>query len=128
MELARQAMLTSAGIFTTVHIAATAVISGGLALIAALIINGRQGPALLESVLVGLLTAAAVFLWRKSANTPALNDDGINGFSPNDWLAPTLTLVFLVLYASLRTRDSRRFGQTLAAATITAFAVNVITI
>jgi hypothetical protein len=105
MELSRQAMLASVGIFTTVHIAATAAISGGLALIAALIINGRQGPALLESVAVGLLTAAAVFLWRKSANTPALNNDGINGFSPNDWLAPTLTLVFLVLYASLRTSD-----------------------
>jgi hypothetical protein len=125
---AGQTMLASVGIFTTAHIAATAVISGGLALIAALLINGRQGPALLESVLTGLLTAAAVFLWRKSANTPALNNDGINGFSPNDWLAPTLTLVFLVLYATLHTTDARRFGRTLSVATITAFAVNVITI
>jgi hypothetical protein len=125
---ASETILATVGIFTTAHIAATAAISGGLALIAALTLNRRQGAALVESVLVGLLTAAAVFLWRKSANTPALNNDGINGFSPNDWLAPTLTLVFLVLYATLHTTDARRFGRTLAAATITAFAVNVITI
>ncbi|MFI6951427.1 winged helix-turn-helix domain-containing protein [Streptomyces sp. NPDC050422] len=37
---------------------------------------------------VGLLSGASVFLWRASANMPQLNDDGLPGFSANDWLAP----------------------------------------
>lgn len=70
-----------------------------------------------------------MFLWRKSANLPQLNTDGLRGFSADDWLAPVLAYVWLSLYRLLRTpRDPDRYGRTVAAATIIAFAVNVITI
>ena len=84
---------------------------------------------IIDTLALGLLTAGAVFLLRKSANMTALNDDGLQGFSANDWLAPTVTFVVLGLYAAIRPpKDSRRFEQSRAAATLIAFAVNVITI
>ena len=119
----------AAEIFTTSHIAATALISGGATFLAALVIIRRNGSGLTESVAIGLLTAAAVFLWRTSANLPQLNTDGLHGFSANDWLAPTLTFVWLSLYRLLRTPNDRsRYERALVAATIISFAVNVITI
>jgi uncharacterized membrane protein YphA (DoxX/SURF4 family) len=122
-------LLATASVFTTLHIAVTAVIAGALAFLAALLLAGPRTPALLESVLVGALTVAAVFLWRRSANMPALNNDGLQGFSANDWLAPTIVFVFLSLYGKLKPPiDARRFGRALAVATLIAFAVNVITI
>lgn len=76
-----------------------------------------------------MLTAAAVFLWRTSANLPQLNTDGLSGFSANDWLAPALTYIWLGLYRHLREPPNQsRYGKAIAAATIIAFAVNVITI
>jgi hypothetical protein len=82
-----------------------------------------------ESVVVGVLTAAAVFLWRKSANLPQLNADGLSGFSANDWLAPVLTFVWLAVYRCLwPPAEDRRYGRAMAVATIIALAVNVITI
>jgi hypothetical protein len=85
---------TAAG-FSTVHIAATAAITGAVALIGGglLVLGRRRG--LLESVAIALLAAGAVFLWRKSANMPQLNNDGLPPFSANDWLAPTITYVVL---------------------------------
>ena len=80
-------------------------------------------------LIVGVLVAGAVYLWRASANMPQLNNDGIEGFSANDWLAPIITYVTLSLYADLfPPDDQRRFAQVRAAATIAALAVNVITI
>ena len=72
---------------------------------------------------------AAVLLWRISANMPQLNDDGLPGFSANDWLAPVVTYVALSAYADLRApADPRRFAQTRALATVAARVVNVVTI
>lgn len=122
-------IVLAAEIFTTSHIAATALISGGGALLAALLINERSKRGLADSIAIGVLTAAAVFLWRKSANLPQLNTDGLHGFSANDWLAPAVTYIWLGVYRHLRTpHDRGRYGKALAAATIISFAVNVITI
>lgn len=119
----------AAEVFTTAHIALTAVISGILAFLAALIIARPCSEAVLESVVIGVLTAAAVFLWRKSANLPQLNTDGLQGFSANDWLAPVLTFVWLSVYRLLRPpHDPTRYGRAIGAAAIIALAVNVITI
>jgi hypothetical protein len=121
-------VLAAAGVFTTAHIAATAAISGGLALLCALLLQRRRS-AVIESAAIGLLVAAAVFLWRKSANMPQLNNDGLKGFSANDWLAPTVTFVLLGVYRNLRPPgNERRFGQAQAVATLIAFIVNVVTI
>jgi hypothetical protein len=70
-----------------------------------------------------------VLLWRWSANMPHLNDDGLPGFSANDWAAPILVYIFLSLYADLRPpADPRRYNQTRALAFVASLAVNVITI
>ena len=84
---------------------------------------------MIESAVVGLLLFGAVFLWRKSANMPQLNSDGLSPFSANDWLAPVVTFVVLGLYRSVRRLEQeRRFAQVRAMATAVAFVVNVVTI
>ena len=120
--------LVTSSLFSTGHIALTGLVSGALAAAAALLwLKGERR--LIDSLAIGGLTAAAVFLLRKSANVPQLNDDGLSGFSANDWLAPTVTWVVLGVYAALRpTLEPRRFEQSRAAATVIAFAVNVLTI
>ena len=121
-------VLAVAGVFTTSHIAATAAITGGLSFVVAVLVLGRH-TGLVESVAIGLLAAATVFLWRKSANMPQLNADGLNGFSANDWLAPTITFVVLALYAALRQPPNLpRFARAGALAVLVAFFVNVVTI
>jgi len=70
-------------------------------LVAGFFVLGRRS-GLLESLAIGVLAAAAVFLWRKSANMPQLNTDGLQGFSANDWLAPVITFVVLSLYGAVR--------------------------
>jgi hypothetical protein len=121
-------VIASSSVFTTGHIGLTAALSGLAA--AAVTAFWQRGEARkLDSVAVGVLTAAAVFMLRKSANLPALNIDGLQGFSANDWLAPTVTFVVLGLYAAVRPpHQARRFEQARAAATVIAFAINVITI
>jgi hypothetical protein len=114
--------------FSTAHIAATAAITGGVALVAGVLVLGRRR-GLAESVAIALLSAGAVFLWRKSANMPQLNNDGLPPFSANDWLAPTLTYVVLGMYATVRpASNDRRFAQARALAVLGAFIVNVVAI
>jgi hypothetical protein len=115
-------------VFSHNHIALTAAITG---LIAAGIALWRFNTSnrVIGALTVGALAAAAVFLWRASANMPQLNRDGLEGFSANDWLAPVVTYIVLSVYADLfPPTDQRRFAQVRAAATIAALAVNVITI
>jgi hypothetical protein len=59
---------------------------------------------------------------------PALNDDGLPGFSANDWAAPVLTFVFLSLFADLRAPPISTAIAKPALAALAALAVNVITI
>jgi hypothetical protein len=115
-------------VFSHNHIALTAAITG---LIAAGIALWRFNTSnrVIGALTVGALAAAAVFLWRASANMPQLNRDGLEGFSANDWLAPVVTYIVLSVYADLfPPTDQHRFAQVRAAATIAALAVNVITI
>jgi hypothetical protein len=115
-------------VFSRAHIALTAIVTG---IIAAGIgwWRFKDPRRLLEALTVGLLAAAAVFLWRASANMPQLNRDGLEGFSANDWLAPPIVYVVLSVYAALNPpKDAHRFAQVRAGATIAAFAINVITI
>jgi len=115
-------------LFSTGHIALTGLLSGfAAALIATARLRGEHRT--LDAVAIGLLTAGAVFLLRKSANMPQLNDDGLEGFLANDWLVPTVTFVVLGLYATVRPpNEPRRFERARAAATVVAFAINVVTI
>lgn len=119
--------LVTAGTFSSGHIALTAVITGVLALAAAAWRLPRRAWG--DMVVIGLLAAASVFLWRLSANMPQLNSDGLPGFSANDWLAPVLTYLFLTLFADLRPpADPRRYEQARALAVLGSLVVNVVTI
>ena len=121
-------MLATSSSFSTGHIALTGLISGVLGGAVALFWL-RDRNRVLDSLALGVLTAAVVFLLRKSANMPQLNNDGLSGFSANDWLAPTVTWVVLGIYGALRAPiEPRRYEQSRAGATVIAFAVNVVTI
>jgi hypothetical protein len=114
-------------VFTTVHIALTAATVAVLTFAVAAWRLPR--PSWQQAIMVAVLGGAAVFLWRMSANMPQLNDDGLPGFSANDWAAPILTYVVLAGYADLRPpADIARYRQVRALATVIAVAVNVITI
>lgn len=120
-------ILAAADGFGADHIALTAVITGVLTLVAAVWRLPRG--AWLDTAAVAVLAAASVFLFRISANMPQLNDDGLPGFSANDWLAPVATFVFLSVYADLRQpANPRRFAQVRALATVISLVVNVVTI
>jgi hypothetical protein len=113
--------------FTTLHIGGTALLTGVLACAVALQQLGRAK--LFDAVAVGVLSAAAVFMWRLSANMPQLNTDGLRSFSANDWAAPILVYLVLCGYIDIRrSADSDRFRRTRAVVGLVALAVNVITI
>jgi len=113
--------------FSTAHIALTAATAALLTLGVALWRLPRT--AWRQALVVALLSGVAVFLWRLSANKPDLNDDGLPGFSANDWAAPILTYITLGAYADLRpAADPGRYRQARALAFVIAVAVNVITI
>jgi len=122
------ACLRSSSVFTTGHIALTGLLSGAIA--AVIVVLWQRGEhRILDALAIGLLTAASVFMLRKSANMPQLNDDGLQGFSANDWLAPTVTYVVLGIYGAVRPpSEPRRYQQARAAGTVVAFAINVLTI
>ena len=122
-------LVASASGFSTSHIALTAAITGLVALIAGVLVLGRRRSGLADSLAIAILAAGAVFLWRKSANMPQLNNDGLPPFSANDWLAPTLAYVVLGMYASVRRPgNDRRLAQARALAVLAALAVNVVAI
>ncbi|HYR62468.1 MAG TPA: hypothetical protein VET24_07535 [Actinomycetota bacterium] len=121
-------MVATPDTFSHAHIAATAATSGVIcAAVGTWRLNGKRR--ILAGLVVGVLTGLAVYLWRASANMPQLNNDGLQGYSANDWLAPVIVFVVLSAYADLFPPvDLRRFRQVRAAATIVAFVVNVVTI
>lgn len=113
--------------FTTLHIALTAATVA--VLVFAVGIWRLPRPAWRHAAVTALLAGVAVFLWRLSANKPDLNDDGLPGFSANDWAAPILTYLALTVYTDLRPpADQARYRQVRALTFLIAVAVNVITI
>jgi hypothetical protein len=113
--------------FSTTHIAVTALITAVLVFCLGVwrLPRGQRR----RSAALAILAGASVFLWRLSANQPQLNEDGLPGFSANDWAAPVLTYVVLNGYADLRRlADVARLRQVCALAALISLAVNVVTI
>ncbi|MEP7200580.1 MAG: hypothetical protein ABI874_12235 [Chloroflexota bacterium] len=82
-----------------------------------------------EQIIIALVVGVSVLAWRASGNVPLLNDDPVSALSPNDWLCPIVTYVFLGVYAAFRRpADLARWEQTRALLTIVSFVVNVVTI
>ena len=120
-------LAAESGSFSATHITLTAALTGVLALAAAAWRLPRT--AWPDVVAVGVMSAAAVFLWRISANMPQLNSDGLPGFSANDWLAPMMAYFFLSAYADLRSpSDPLRYGRIRTMAVVISLVVNVVTI
>jgi hypothetical protein len=115
-------------VFSSSHIALTALICGAVAALLSYLALGRRS-VLVECAVIGILTTASVYLWRRSANMPQLNRDGLREFSANDWLAPVVTFVFLSVYGALR-RDGedRAFARAKVLAIIAVLVVNVVAI
>jgi hypothetical protein len=111
--------------FGGVHILLTALLCGLLVFAAGM----WRLRAWRDAAIVGVLAGAAVFLWRLSANMPQLNEDGLPGFSANDWAAPMLAYLVLGGYADLRPpANPARYKQLRALAGLICLVVNVITI
>jgi hypothetical protein len=111
--------------FSAAHILATAAVTG-LAAAAAAWWKLRRWPDILA---VFLVSGAAVFMWRISANMPQLNADGLPGFSANDWAAPVLAYLSLSVYADLRKPcPAGAFREVRALAALACLIINVVTI
>ena len=114
-------------VFSTLHIVLTAALTALVALIVGMWLLPRER--WLDTIAAAVLTGAAVALWRLSANMPQLNDDGLQGFSANDWAAPAMAYLFLSGYADVRPPfDDRRYRQLRILSTLGALVVNVVTI
>ncbi len=82
-----------------------------------------------EQIAIAFVVGLSVLAWRASGNIPQLNDDPVSALSPNDWLCPVVTYVFLGVYAAFRRpADMARWEQVRALLTIISFIVNVLTI
>jgi hypothetical protein len=112
--------------FTAGHIILTALLCGALVFAAGLWRLRRQWR---QALIIGGLSALSVWAWRMSANLPQLNEDGLQGFSANDWAAPMLAYLVLIGYSDLRKpADVARYNQVRALAGLICLVINVVTI
>jgi len=123
-------MATSPSVFPFAHIALTAAITAGVALLLLVILRARfKGYSLFDCLLVAVVVGLSVIVWRSAGNTGALNNDPIPPVSPNDVLCPLVTYLFIGFYAAFRRpADTIRFEQARVLLTLVSFVVNVVTI
>jgi len=108
-------------------------LAGVLASLAVLAMWGRvtrlAEPTRAQTILLALVVGLSIFVWRLSGNIPELNDDPIGALSPNDWLCPTITFLFLSVYGAFwPPAGVTSWGKIRGLLTIASFAVNVVTI
>jgi len=123
-------MSTSTSVFPFAHIALTAAITAGAAL---LVLVALRAPfktlPLVDCLLVAVVAGISVLVWRSAGNTGALNNDPIPPVSPNDVLCPLVTYLFIGFYAAFRRpADAISFEQARVLLTLVSFLVNVVTI
>ncbi len=123
-------MATSPSVFPFVHIALTAAITAGVALLLLVVLRARFTKLRLsDCLLIALVAGCSVLVWRSAGNTGALNNDPIPPVSPNDVLCPLVTYLFIGFYAAFRPpADTIRFEQVRVLLTLVSFVVNVVTI
>jgi len=118
-------------VFTVGQIALTAAVGAVLSFVVLFFLartlpprGARWGELLAASLVVGL----SILTWRLSANVPMLNDDPIAFFSPNDWLCPVVTYIFLGVYGGVcRLATEPPWPRTCAVLTVISLVVNVVT-
>ena len=123
-------MSTSTSVFPLAHIALTAAITAGIALLVLVALRARfKTLPLVDCLLVAVVAGISVMVWRSAGNTGALNNDPIPAVSPNDVLCPLVTYLFIGFYAAFRSpADAIRFEQVRVLLTLVSFVVNVVTI
>jgi len=123
-------MSTSTSVFPFAHIALTAAITAGAALLVLAALRTRfKVYSLVDGLLVAVVVGLSIIVWRAAGNTGALNNDPISGVSPNDVLCPLVTYLFIGFYAAFRRPvDAVRFEQARVLLTLVSFVVNVVTI
>ena len=123
-------MSTSTSVFPFAHIALTAAITAGAALLVLVALRARfKTLPLVDCLLVAVVAGISVLVWRSAGNTGALNNDPIPPVSPNDVLCPLVTYLFIGFYAAFRRpTDAIRFEQARVLLTLVSFVVNVVTI
>jgi hypothetical protein len=123
-------MSTSTSVFTFAHIALTAAITTGVALLVLIVLRTRfRKFSLVDCLLVAAIAGISVIVWRSVGNTGTLNNDTIPAVSPNDVLCPLVTYLFLGFYAAFRRpADVTSFEQARVLLTLVTFVVNVVTI
>ena len=123
-------MATNPSIFPFAHIALTAAITAGVALLLLVVLRARFTKLRLsDCLLIALVAGCSVLVWRSAGNTGALNNDPIPPVSPNDVLCPLVTYLFIGFYAAFRRpADTIRFEQVRVLLTLVSFVVNVVTI
>lgn len=123
-------MATSPSVFPFAHIALTAAITAGAALLVPVVLRARfKSLPLVDCLLVAVVVGISVMVWRSAGNTGALNNDPIPPVSPNDVLCPLVTYLFIGFYAAFRRpADAIRFEQVRVLLTLVSFVVNVVTI
>ena len=123
-------MSTSTSVFPLTHIALTAAITAGIALLVLVILRTRFTVySLFDCLLVAVVVGLSVIVWREAGNTGALNNDPIPPVSPNDVLCPLVTYLFIGFYAAFRRpADAVRFEQARVLLTLLSFVINVVTI
>jgi hypothetical protein len=123
-------MSTSPSVFPFAHIALTAAITAGAALLVLVALRARfKALPLVDCLLVAVVVGISVLVWRSAGNTGALNNDPIPPVSPNDVLCPLVTYLFIGFYAAFRRpADAIHFEQARVLLTLASFIVNVVTI
>jgi hypothetical protein len=123
-------MPTSPSVFPFAHIALTAAITAGAALLVLIALRARfKALPLVDCLLVAVVVGISVLVWRSAGNTGALNNDPIPPVSPNDVLCPLVTYLFIGFYAAFRRpADAIHFEQARVLLTLASFIVNVVTI
>jgi hypothetical protein len=104
--------------------------AGIAALLSLVVLRWRfRSISLREAVLMAVLVGVSVMAWRLSGNVSVLNDDPIGGLSPNDFICPVVSYVFLSLYLDMRQPvEVSTWIRARAWLTLIVFLVNVFTI
>src|SRR2546429_1053463 len=118
-------MSTSTSVFPFAHIALTAAITAGAALLVLVALRAHfKALSLVDCLLVAVVVGISVIVWRSAGNTGALNNDPIPGVSPNDVLCPLVSYLFIGFYAAFRRpADAVRFEQARVLLTLVSFVV-----
>src|SRR5258708_34326111 len=96
-------MFTRPSVFPFAHIALTAAITAGAALVVLVALRARfKALPLVDCLLVAVVVGISVMVWRSAGDTGALDNDPIPPVGPNDVLCPPVTYLFFGFYAAFR--------------------------